>query len=385
MGPDRALRLLHTPYNIAGHSACLAAAERAIGLDSRNIVLFETASGFPADEALTYGEGQRLRVELARWRLLWRAIRHADVINYSFGRSILMPSAYPDLGELPSLPLLQWPRRLYARALWMADVRLLASLGKAITVTWQGDDARQGDALRERGLGVLADEAGYYDARSDAWKRRIIARFSHHAARHYFLNPDLGWVLPKSARFLAYASFDPFSVEPKPLDPDATTPPLIMHAPSHRGVKGTRFVMQAVESLYAEGLSFRFELVEGLSRQAAMARYAEADIVVDQLMVGWYGGLAVEAMSLAKPVVAHIRQADLAFVPAEMAQQLPVIDAEPVTIVDVLRKLVTRPRSELASIGKASRAYVERWHDPVRIARDMAADYREMTRHPVTI
>lgn len=363
-------RILHTPYNVAGHSACLANAERSLGIDSRNIVLFETGKGFVADEALVSHEEQRLKVEMARWRLLWRALREADVINYSFGRSILMPSAYPDLSGLMRLPPWRWPQRLYARAVWMRDVPLLARLGKTITVTWQGDDARQGDVLRANGLEQLADEAGYYDARSDSWKRLIIQRFSQYAAHQYYLNPDLGHVLPDTARFMPYASLDPRNIAPAPVQTGTAAPPLIMHAPSHRGVKGTRFIIEAVAALREEGIPFRFELIENLSRDAALARYAQADIILDQLLVGWYGGLAVEAMALAKPVIAHIRQADLYFVPERLANDLPVVNATPQTIRHVLRAMINRPRAELRQIGLAGRAFAEHWHDPVRIARD---------------
>ena len=32
--------------------------------------------------------------------------------------------------------------------------------------------------------------------------------------------------------------------------------------------------------------------------------YAQADLVVDQVLIGWYGALAVETMAMGKPVIA---------------------------------------------------------------------------------
>ncbi len=103
--------------------------------------------------------------------------------------------------------------------------------------------------------------------------------------------------------------------------------------------------------------------------------YARADLVVDQLLVGWYGGLAVEMMALARPVVAYLREEDLELLPAEMRAEIPVISAEPATIYNVLKDLLTARRGELAEIGRRGREYVQRWHDPLRIAERLVADY----------
>jgi glycosyltransferase involved in cell wall biosynthesis len=130
-------------------------------------------------------------------------------------------------------------------------------------------------------------------------------------------------------------------------------------------VKGTEHLVAAVERLRAEGQQIELRLVEGVRHEQALAAIAGADIVVDQLLTGWYGGVAVEAMALGRPVVAHLHTADLERVPQEQRAQLPVVDAEPETTTDVLRQLLRSDRSQLAA---TSRAYVERWHDPLRIA-----------------
>ena len=52
-------------------------------------------------------------------------------------------------------------------------------------------------------------------------------------------------------------------------------------------------------------LGFRFG-IEGVPNAEARLRYAAADVVVDQLRIGWYGMFAIESMALAKPVVVHL-------------------------------------------------------------------------------
>lgn len=375
----RPLRVLHCPWNVAGQSAQLAAAERALGADSRCVVIEETAQGFPADEALARPKAGIIARETARWRLLWRAVRWADVVHFSFGQSCLVPHAFPGWDTVRWKNPVDIAWRLYARAVWLKDLPLLAALGKRLVVTWQGDDARQHDRSLELFEWSIAHALGnsYYPRFSDEWKRRTIAAFDRFVPVHYALNPDLMHVLPARTRFLPYASFDPSNVSPSSTEAEHGRPLVFAHAPSHRGAKGTEHVIAAAEQLRAEGLAFELELIEGLSRDAALARYARCDVMIDQLVAGWYGGLAVEAMSLGKPVVVYLREADLGFVPGELCAELPVVRATARTIADVMRTLISAPRAEVEEIGRRSRAFVEHWHDPRKIAARTLCDYAE--------
>ncbi len=380
-GPrERPLRVLHCPWNVAGQSAQLAAAQRELGADSRCVVLEETALGFPADEVLAPPSPSIVAREKARWRLLFRAMSWADVVHFSFGQSCLVPNAYPSLRPVRRRKPLEMIWRLYCRAVWLKDLPLLAAMGKTLAVTWQGDDARQRDRSLELFDISIADAVKdeYYPLNSDQWKRRAIAAFARHATLHYALNPDLLHVLPKQARFQPYASFDPFSVVAAPPMPDSQRSLVFLHAPSHRGAKGTEFVLAAAEALKAEGYAFELRLVEGLPRAQALQAYASADVIIDQLLAGWYGGFGVEAMSLGKPLIAYLREGDLGFLDHDLKAELPVIGARPATILDTMRSVVTMPRFELHARGLEARAFVERWHDPRRLAAQTLADYQSV-------
>jgi glycosyltransferase involved in cell wall biosynthesis len=112
-----------------------------------------------------------------------------------------------------------------------------------------------------------------------------------------------------------------------------------------------------------------------MKNEDARAIYEKADLLVDQLLLSWYGGLAVELMALGKPVICYVREEDLRFIEPEMRSQLPVIQAEPGTIYSVLKQFLTARRHQLPEIGALSRAYVERWHDPLRIAASLKEAY----------
>jgi len=261
----------------------------------------------------------------------------------------------------------------------LRDLPLLKAAGKGIVMTYQGDDARQGDVLRAQFDIHPADEAEseYYTPISDEGRRERIAFVARYADKIYSLNPDLLHVLPLGAEFLPYSHIDIDSVRPRP--PNRRLDHVrILHAPSLRSVKGTRHVISAVESLKEQGLPVELALVEGLSHDQALREYAKADLVVDQLLYGWYGGFAVEAMALGKPVVAYIRPEDLEWVPREMRDSLPIINANAHSLEQVLMEWVTIRRDELADVGELSRAFVEAWHRPTSVAERTRATYQQI-------
>ena len=374
---DRALRVLHCPWNVAGQSAQLAAAERSLGADSRCVVIQESGTGFPADETLTRPGAGLVARERARWQLLWRAMVWADVVHFSFGQSCLVPHAFPTFDNVNWRSPIAVARRAYARVVWLKDLPLLSALGKRLAVTWQGDDARQHDRSLDLFDISIAKQLGdtYYVPRSDAWKRRTIAAFAKYVPTHYALNPDLLHVLPQQARFLPYASLDPWQYQASAPSAKRSRPLIFAHAPSHRGAKGTEYVLLAAQQLRNEGLIFKLELIEGLARHDAITRYSACDVVIDQLLAGWYGGLGVEAMALGKPVVAYLREGDIAALDPDFRRDLPIINATPDSIADVMRSLITMPPPELHALGQRSRLFVERWHDPREVARQTLANY----------
>ena len=61
-----------------------------------------------------------------------------------------------------------------------------------------------------------------------------------------------------------------------------------------------------------------------------------------------------------------------------MRAELPIIRATTETIYDVLREWLTERRDELPEVGRRGRAYIERWHDPLKIAAELKGVYEEI-------
>lgn len=142
--------------------------------------------------------------------------------------------------------------------------------------------------------------------------------------------------------------------------------PVILHAPSNFGYKGTQFLIDAVEKLKKE-FDFDFRLVNNISLQQLYTEIINADLVVDQLIQGWFGMLPLEAMMFEKPVVCYMRE-DVAI--AQPADN-PMINANPATIYEVLRGLLN-DTSSWKEIGKKGRRYVIKYHDSKIIAKQYA-------------
>jgi hypothetical protein len=364
--------VLHCPEVVAGNAQQLARAEREHGLACVAVTFEQTVYAYETDEVLFKPSDRVFRRELKRFALLRRAVRDFDVVHFNFGRTIM-----PLAPELPASSRMRRVYERYARLVEFRDLPLLKRAGKRVVVTYQGDDARQGDySLSHFDLSIAHEAgAGYYTPQGDAARRRRIKAMDRYADAIFALNPDLLHVLPPRAEFLPYANVDLREWRPAPPQQE---PPLVLHAPTHRGGKGTRFVLDAVERLRAEGVEFEFVLVEGMTRDQARKTYERADLLVDQLLAGWYGGLAVELMALGKPVISYIRREDLDGVSPERRDELPIVEARPETIYDVLRRCLTTERDRLPELGVRCRAYVERLHDPIKIAERLKQTYEQI-------
>jgi glycosyltransferase involved in cell wall biosynthesis len=111
--------------------------------------------------------------------------------------------------------------------------------------------------------------------------------------------------------------------------------------------------------------------------EEARARYARADIVVDQLNAGWHGVFALESMALGKPVVTYLKPDVVERSAARFGLRIPIVPATKETLVEALRPLVEEP-GRRRTIGAASRAYVEQVHDIDRVAARLLDLYRSL-------
>ncbi len=138
----------------------------------------------------------------------------------------------------------------------------------------------------------------------------------------------------------------------------------VVHAPNHTGVKGTEFIVDAVEQLKEEGLKVDLILLQKIQNdEVRQILQRDADILVEQLICTGHGINAVEGMASSLPVDSNLEDElyTTIFRRWSFLKECPLVAAAPETVVDQLRKLVTRPELR-KQLGVDGRRYVEKYH-----------------------
>jgi glycosyltransferase involved in cell wall biosynthesis len=254
----------------------------------------------------------------------------------------------------------------------MADLPLLKAMGKKIIVTYQGCDARlKSYSVCHYSISMCHDKACYggrCNEETDTWKQFRMNKVAKYADLIFALNPDLLNVLPSKAKFLPYTTVDLDEWQPtKRLKNERLT---VIHSPTNREAKGTKWIAHAMNRLTDRYKSVDFKLVEGVPHDKVKELYQQADLAIDQVLAGWYGGFAVETMALGIPTIAYIRESDIHYIPEQMDKDMAIIRTTPQSVYNTVL-LVLDNLEALRKLGKDSREYVETYHDPIKIAESV--------------
>jgi glycosyltransferase involved in cell wall biosynthesis len=168
-------------------------------------------------------------------------------------------------------------------------------------------------------------------------------------------DPAMGRFLPRNDLLFKYFPVDTDALSHAPVSDRAV--PVVVHAPSARAIKGTEYVLAALDRLREKGIAFELRLIEKTPRPQALEIYRSADLIVDQLCIGAYGTLAVEALSLGKPTLTYLDQEHL----GDPLFNVPLVNTNPETIERVLAVLLQVPELR-RRLGRASREAAERFH-----------------------
>ncbi|MBI4092657.1 MAG: glycosyltransferase [Candidatus Kerfeldbacteria bacterium] len=342
--PENDLRIVHGPSNVGNQAWSLSTGERQLGLRSESVVYLQAFAGFGADHDLHFEQHSKLGRLLAAKKFFLRALNHYDIFHFYFATTY-----FPGYLDLP----------------------LLKFLGKKIFFTFQGCDIRPAakcppaviDPIRHRHAPL-------------ATQQRRLRKILYYADKTYVLNPDLLGPSPTSS-FLPYASARITSLQPqfRPYRRGETL--LVFHAPSDPLVKGTAHLTAAVKRLKQEGYKIRLDMVTGVPQPEVMRRAVAAHLVVDQLLVGWYGVFAVEMMALGKPTLCFLKPEWINRV--FYKDELPIVNASAESITQQLRHFLKHPE-QLVEIAHRGRSFAEKIHHPEAVARRVRADYERVIR-----
>jgi glycosyltransferase involved in cell wall biosynthesis len=147
----------------------------------------------------------------------------------------------------------------------------------------------------------------------------------------------------------------------------------VTHAPNHRAVKGTSFVISTISRLVARGVAIELKLIENKTNQEVMKILAEeSDVHVDQLFFDGYGLNALESMSLGVPTIGNFSGSSREFFDRwTFTRECPIILANEDTLFHVLSK-ITENKDLLQDISEKSVEYVRKYHSPEAFATNFS-------------
>jgi len=138
----------------------------------------------------------------------------------------------------------------------------------------------------------------------------------------------------------------------------------IAHSPNHRGVKGTEFLIDAIERLQSEGYSVELILIEGRSNSEVLeVLTSEAHILVEQLNGYGYAMSGLEGMASGIPVITSPQHCELIDLlrTHSFFNECPVVASSPENIYRDLKSLVNQPQM-MKRLGEAGRTYAIKYH-----------------------
>ncbi|WP_165547241.1 glycosyltransferase [Kribbella sindirgiensis] len=351
---DGSVRLLVGPANFAGQGTRWARAleERVPATKATSFAFFKGVLDYPVD----YGVPARTYRRNPRWRLNFynHVVRNYTHVLLEAARPIFGPLHGPDGSfEIPHLLTKGLQVGLIAHG---SDVRIPSR--HAETEPWSP-------------FPNLDDETVELLERNST---RAVELFTSYPGRVYVSTPDLLDYVPN-------AIWCPVIVDVEAWRSDAPVlahrKPVVAHAPSKSAMKGSELIDPIMESLAERGL-ITYRRVEGVDPADMPAVYRDADIVLDQFRIGSYGVAACEAMAAGRVVVGHIAQHVRDRVAAETGLDLPIVDATPDTVEQVVLDLIAHPERgrEIAARGAD---FVEMVHDGSWSADALAALVEQST------
>jgi len=359
----RPLRVFHGTLEHAGQGMMLARALRELGCESHSLAYRIGWDGRVPDLLVDLERHRtRLGQGLAMLAAFARRGAYYDVFHFHAGTTFFN-----------------------SKQSWLdgLDLPLLKAAGKTIVFHFHGCEIRRRALMLERHTLATCTECSPFCI--PPRQERLLAQARKYADLVFFSTMDLAESVPGGVHLPLAIEVDRWerAALEHPLEgadrrDGVNGPVVVFHAPtdfvdgSWRGIKGSRHIDAAVERLHAEFPRMEYRRIEKPLPWVSMPDIlTECDVVVDQLMMGWYGLQAIEGMSVRRPVVSYLRD-DF----RDRLEGCPVQSATPATIADVLRGLIRDP-ARRARLGEQGADYARAHHDLRVVGDRLLHHYRE--------
>lgn len=327
------MKVIHVPLEIAGQMGILCGAIKKYGHEAIGYNYFHTALGYTSN--ILPADGYEII------NIMGEAIQHFDIFHFHYLLT----------------PLIDF-----------RDLEMISSKGKTMIMHHWGSDVRKPSMAT-----ALNPYINMKDCPTDEEIHERLEKVSQYISTAIVQDYE---VLPYVAPYYKKVHVLPIALELEKFEPSYPSlverNPLVVHAPTQPKYKGTDIIERVVMELQEEEIPFRYQRIENMNNEEAKRIYKQADIIIDQILIGSYGILSVESMAFGKPVITYVRE-DL----LETYRKLPICSANPDTLYDVLKQLLLSPELRHKN-GRKGRRFVEEYHDSNIVGLQLIEIYEQL-------
>lgn len=357
VAPETPIRLFVAPTNSAGQGWAWA---RAVERELRDVGAVDLAIRTAGSHAFSFPADLLIPETAYVFAAGWRARQHEALLGFTH---VLLESGRFVYGNVPGTT----PRD--------AAVALAAE-GPRIALLWHGSDIRLPSRHAVDEPDSPFGSRGTYPAQLttvlERNARANLALIDSTDFPVFVSTPDLLAMTPRSVWLPVVVDADAWSGAGSREPLAGTARPVVVHAPSNAGLKGTEQIRPSMQRLHDEGL-IEYRELSGIPSREMPAAYGAADIVLDQFLIGGYGVAAVEAMAAGRIVIGHVGEDSRRQVRATTGWDLPVVEARFDELDAVVRTILASP-DEYRRRGAVGPDFVRAVHTG-RLSASVLADF----------
>lgn len=261
---------------------------------------------------------------------------------------------------------------ILTRKLRRIELFIYKLLGKRVIMHFVGSDIRSEEFIywKEKNIRQFLQSGSSFE-KNLPWQKRLIADTEKYADFVLVSTPDLKQFLKHVTYYPVVLDLEKFLREAKPVVPRITESDeiVILHSPSNTVLKGTTHIHDILNKL-VKTLPYKIKLVlpgeqligtvkkYSLTRYELFEIYKQADIVIDQVIIGWYGLQSIEALLMGKEVISYIDTG----LEIDLFPNCPIELATVNTLEQVIIKCIEKIRTHKRTPYEDTVSWVKKYH-----------------------
>ncbi len=291
---------------------------------------------------------------IARWKLFFKILPKYDIWHFNWSKTLFF---YP------------------------LNILLLKLYGKKVVVTFRGSDVETDLDFLKTNQEIKNQKLNWPDYYKNYYHRSVWAKLYRRVRSMIMVKMADRVIL--SGPYLAHsvAHYDQIIGNALNLDQIESVKSnksqenfTILHAPTDPKVKGTDIIEKAFNNLSKNFPECNFKILKVTDHNHLLEEMSKASIVIDQLLVGWYGVQALEALVLGKTVMCFINDPYLKLM--DFDQPLPVVNTNAFSFEQDLANLIKAGKFKESNL--AGQHFVHKYFNQEKIADQFEQIYKQV-------